>query len=199
MLLFSRVPIESLEGQEVFATHQSATSIALLRIILCRFYQMDCNVRVTEAPFEEAIASHSAYLSIGDEALVAAHKTHRIDVESSEPDATLCTIDHQLFYVYDLSTLWYRNTGLPFVFALWIVRKDSMQRKGDLIRHFTEELDRARDRLPGRLGEISRSTGLPIDPGELENYWKGIIYGLDKHCLKGLERFRQYLVELKLL
>jgi chorismate dehydratase len=199
ILLFSRVPIESLAGQEVFATHQSETSVALLHIILCRFQDMDCRVRVTDAPFEEAVSSHSAYLAIGDEALIARHNSKKMDIDSAEPDASMCTIDHQLFYVYDLSALWYKYTGLPFVFALWIVRKDSMREKKQLVEQLNKDLDLARDSLSSQFADMADSAEFALPKDELLKYWRGIMYGLDEECLRGLELFRSYLIDLELL
>ena len=42
ILLFSRRPIETLNGLTVLTSAQSATSVALLDIILKKFYELDC-------------------------------------------------------------------------------------------------------------------------------------------------------------
>jgi len=199
ILLFSRVPIESLSGQTVYATHQSETSVALLNIVLRKFYGIECGIRSSTAPFSEAIASHSAYLSIGDEALSALYAAHEMNLPDSEPDATLATIAHQLFYLYDLSLLWHRHTCLPFVFALWIVRKDLDEAKRKLLAMFQTDLDRARDLISERLEEIASAPGLAYPSQALLDYWRGIIYGLDDECVKGLELFGTYAKELGLI
>lgn len=199
ILLFSRVPIESLDGQTVYATHQSETSVALLHIVLKKFYNLDCNVKSSNSPFSEAIASHSAYLSIGDEALSALFAANKLDPPSNEPDATMATLDHQLFYIYDLSDLWHKRTGLPFVFALWIVHRDLNPEKLALLEQFNRDLDLARDAIPSRLEEIATESGLSYPRQELIDYWRGIIYGLDEDCLKGLDLFEQYIKEMGLL
>ncbi|MGD2081048.1 MAG: menaquinone biosynthesis protein, partial [Nitrospirota bacterium] len=69
ILLFSRVPLRELGGREIFVTHQSETSTALLEVILRQFEGAACAISVSSTPFNEAIRLHPAFLAIGDEAL----------------------------------------------------------------------------------------------------------------------------------
>jgi chorismate dehydratase len=199
ILLFSRVPMESLDGHEIFATHQSETSVALLRIILSEFYGINCEVKVTSKPVEEAIAEHSAYLSIGDEALRVSSGAHHMELEMQDANYELCTIDNQLFYIYDLGELWFVNTALPFVFALWILKKDLAGRKGETLRRLVGDIRAAHRRATERFQELSRIPGLVLPPEEIVPYWEGIDYDLSEDCLKGLWLFRDYLRKLNLL
>ena len=199
ILLFSRVALDSLDGHEIFVTHQSETSVALLKIILSEFYGINCNLKVTTAPVSEAIAEHSAYLSIGDEALLTASGAHLLELEMEDANYELCTIGHQLFYIYDLGELWFGHTGLPFVFALWIMKKDLAGRKGELLKRFVGDIRDAHQRAAGRFHELSKTPGLVLPPEEIVSYWEGIDYDLSDDCLKGLWLFRDYLRKLNLL
>lgn len=193
ILLFSRKPIESLGGEEVFTTHQSETSVALLKVILGRFYSLSCEFRTTEEPFDMALASHTAYLSIGDEALSAAKMAREGRHARTGPGRK--SVD----FIYDLGDLWNRNTGLPVTFALWIVRKDLPEGKQRLLEKFRADLQKTGPLMEERFDEMAEEPGLVLPPAEMAEYWRGIYYGLDEECLRGLELLRRYLLELNLL
>jgi chorismate dehydratase len=200
ILFFSRVPIESLGPQPVYATHQSETSVALLKILLKEFYGRNCDILTSAIPFEKAIETHSAYLSIGDEALAAGSRAHGIEAGDKGPDYRLATIGHQLFYIYDLAELWHDRTGLPFVFALWIGRDEMAREKKELLERFKQDLDTARENAGRNFQSMAEECGgLPLRPEEIVLYWKGIYYGFSDECRKGLSLFERYLRETGLL
>ncbi|MDA8082634.1 MAG: menaquinone biosynthesis protein [Nitrospiraceae bacterium] len=182
IFLFSKRPIEALDGLTVLATSQSETSVALLTIILKKFYELDCRVRTTAAPLHTVMQSHEACLLIGDDALREAARWPQ-------------------FRVYDLGDVWYRHTGLPSVFALWIVRKDSAAAKAELVERFVRDLDRARDSALRNFREIADHSWLReiIPADEIVEYWQGISFDLGKEHMKGLDLFRRYAGELSLL
>lgn len=106
--LFSRHPVERLDGRTVLLSASSRTSVALLEL-LCRT-EWKIKPKFAEARAEaqdlEALAGlpHEAVLVIGDAALtLAARGTYS--------------------YRYDLGEEWKRRTGLPFVFAVWAARR----------------------------------------------------------------------------
>ena len=195
ILLFSRLPVEDLSGAEIMSTHQSETSIALLRIILRRFYGHDCSLRVTEMPLADAIRRHSAYLSIGDEALMAFGRARVLDMRPPPNCQAVCSIDHQVFYVYDIGSLWHFHTGLPAVFALWTYRADLSGEKQALIESFGRDLSLARDHAVSHLDAIADESEISIPADEAAEYWRGIIYDLPEDCREGLELFGRYLAE----
>jgi chorismate dehydratase len=195
ILLFSRVPIESLDGSEVFVTHQSESSVALLRIILRKFHSVSCTLTATSSPVEKALATHPAYMAIGDEALLAVRNARAVELDAGEPACRLLSIGLQPFYVYDLGALWREKTGLPFVFALWIGRKGAPPEKRALLEKFREDLDRAGALAKRLLPEIANEPGLVLPPPEMLAYWRGIVYDFDEECKKGLGLFKKYLEE----
>lgn len=197
VLLYSRVPIEALGDRDIYATHQSETSVALLRIILGEFLGIAAEVQVTTSPFDEAVSSHAAYLSIGDEALAAVRDSRWIDMPGAS--YRIATVHKQAFYVYDLGELWYKFTGKPFVYALWIARKGLTPHKSSLLDLFRRLLDRTHDSLSERFGAIAHGEGLVLPPQDLVHYWETLDYGLGAENLQGLALFRQYLIKLKLI
>ncbi len=180
--LFSRTPIEDLNGRVVLTSSQSETSVAMIRVILKKFYGMDCSFRSASVPLDEALKTESAYLLIGDEALVEVHKPR-----------DLC--------VYDIGDLWYRNTGLPSTFALWIIRKDCYSEKRVLIDRFSRDLDRSRTKALKNLGRIADASAMRtvLPRAELVSYWEGISYEFNEGHKKGLSLFERYARELGLI
>lgn len=182
ILLFSTTPIEALNGLTVLTTSQSETSVALLEITFRKFYGFDCPLQSSHEPRSDAVTSNSAYLLIGDDALREARRQSGL-------------------YVYDLADIWYRQTGLPFVFALWIARNDCCRNAPLLLKRFRNDLDEAKDRALRNLGSIARESPLlpVLSEEDLVSYWKGISYDFDDEQRRGLQLFREYAKELKLI
>jgi chorismate dehydratase len=199
VLLFSRVPIEDISRHQIMATHHSETSIALLRVILRKFHAHDCGLEVTREPFYEAIRRHSAYLSIGDDALMALHEANVLDIERPANCHAICSISHQVFYVYDLGELWTVHTGLPSVYALWTYRAGLSDEKAVLVEEFGRDLASATEYAMKNLASIAAKDGVKIPPAEAAAYWEGIEYGLPDDCLEGLGLFERYLHETGIL
>jgi len=191
IFLFSRVPMESLAGHEVYATHQSETSVGLLRIILSEVAKITVEIKTTEAPINEALHMHSAYLSIGDEALMAGSEVHWSGL--NEHGYRVASMGLQMFYVYDLGELWYKLTGKPFVFALWIFRRDLAPEKNRLLLRLSADLNRAKEIAIRSLPEIAQTEGVIMPAEGLVDYWRQIDYDLGDENLEGLELFRNKL------
>ncbi|MBF0459377.1 MAG: menaquinone biosynthesis protein [Nitrospirae bacterium] len=181
IILFSRVEIETLDGKTVLSSYQSETSTGLLRIILRKFYNLNVEIKTSRAPLSEGLREHPAYLLIGDNALIEA---------ASTPTNAL--------FRYDLSSIWYEQTGLPFVFALWISRKQF--ESGDAAELRTA-LDRAKAEAVSSFESIAKNSPYMnrFTAEGLVSYWRTISYDLTKMHMDGLELFGKYLSELRLL
>ncbi|MFA5353464.1 MAG: menaquinone biosynthesis protein [Thermodesulfovibrionales bacterium] len=175
ILLFSRKPLEALEGAAISVTSQSETSVGLLRVIMEKFHGIGCEYRVSESPETEKT---EAYLLIGDDALKRRGQTGGM-------------------MVFDLGEVWYRLTGLPFVFALWVFRREIGTKKG-LLDRFRKDLDEAREKALRDLRSIASCSPLRshMTEEEIVSYWRLIDYGLSEENKKGLELFRASLSEL---
>jgi chorismate dehydratase len=182
IFLFSRRPIETLNGLTVLASSQSETSVALLGIVLKQFYELDCTLKLSSEPLARGLETHTAYLLIGDDALREALRWPKL-------------------HIYDLGNIWYKNTGLPFVFALWIARNDWITQDPALLERFRKELDTAKASALKNLRNIARESPLlnVLSEEEIVSYWKGISYDLSGTHREGLALFRKYAEVLKLL
>ncbi len=182
VLLFSRLPIEELDNHPIGLTTESDTSVNLLKILLARAYGFTNEFYRSTLPLQEAVRTTPALLLIGDRALKMA-KT-----------------DHNLF-VYDLGELWHDFTGLPFVFALWLVTRRAVVEKGAAMRLLRDRLIAAKRYAYETYGEIAvgceeRSW---MGDDELVDYWHHISYDLTQDHLRGVSTFFRYAAELGLV
>ncbi len=113
VLFFSTLPMEQLDGKEVYLTKASLTSKKLL---MHMFRLMGVSPLYREFSVEDGIPDNGycGVLLIGDDAL-------RVLSENRFP------------YVYDLAYLWKKTYGTPFVFALWCVRIEAFSRCPGLV------------------------------------------------------------------
>ncbi len=184
ILLFSKKKIEELHNSVIYVSSQSETSVALLDIILKKFYGIQCKLQASQAP-EDSDAE--AFLLIGDEALKYSKNS-------------LLATPYSLL-TYDLGEVWYNITGLPFVFALWIAKKNLEKSKADLLSKFINDLNMARDVALKNLTQIAKYPPVRsfMSEDDIVSYWKRIDYNFtDKHK-RGLDLFQQYLKELAYL
>ena len=191
ILLFSRIPINELGGKTIALSSESETSAVLLKIILKEFFSIYCKFSTVKyRSVKSALSSFPALLLIGDSAMNEDKKT------ITGKRAAGSSIKSP--YIYDLAELWHRHTGLPFVFALWIVRKEVLSEKKDLIMKLSIDLINANRYAPWNLASIAKE--FPdkkcLNEKELVGYWKKISYNLtDKH-MEGLRLFEKYAKKL---
>ncbi|KJR42492.1 protein of unknown function DUF178 [Candidatus Magnetoovum chiemensis] len=180
IILFSALQIKNLHNKKILATAQSETSVALLRIILNRFYNMNIEIEISNLPLTEGLANFSAYMLIGDSALI-----ENANLRASNASWTI--------YAYDLCRLWHDFTGLPFVFALWIAKKDAVS--ADAALTLKGDLDWAKVNALKNIETLAHTSPykdiIPADT--LISYWQTISYDLNEEHIKGLELFDKYL------
>jgi len=180
IILVSRLPLTELDGRKVGLTTASATSRCLLRILL------ENRLGVTPAwtdfdqgkadPLRSDEGDFSAALFIGDVALQRERRPGEVYV--------------------DLGAEWTKWTGLPFVYALWLVTDRAVGRREtyDLHRLFLARRD-AVSADAAALAEIAGARyGFP--PSRLRSYWSRIRYDLDDHMLAGLRHFLHLAAEI---
>lgn len=181
--LFSRVP--PTEIADVVVDRGSRTSVALLRILFADLYGVQPDFRVDVPQVETLLDEHEAALVIGDRCF-AAEKRFR---EQGRDDV----------HIVDLGETWRQMTGLPFVFAVWVLgrgfaaRATAAERDGlvALLREARDvgltRLDRlaARAAAEGRLGP-----GGECSAAALAAYFgRSMCYRLGAAELAGLHRF----------
>jgi chorismate dehydratase len=174
VLLFTPGPLNDLPGQEIAITGESATSINLLKVLLMEFCRIGTvSFKVPERTVEACLQDGQSALLIGDRALEAARN---------------CPPGGQ---ITDLGALWYHFTGLPFVFALWILRREAVEKFPVDVSALAMQLQASRayafEHLPEMAACLSAGTGFPA--AHLEEYWRGISYDLTDGHLEGLRLY----------
>ncbi len=162
--IFSNYPIEELSGKTIKFTKESNTSTILCRIVLEEFHNL--------SPVYSDSENYDAELLIGDKAL------HRY-------------YNPTMPYVYDLGDLWYKKTGLPFVFALWICRAtdsniEQLHEFAELLRKYSAKTNDYSNNL------VSKYTSLGYTAEQIVDYWNVIDYRLSVKHIEGLSLFYKY-------
>jgi chorismate dehydratase len=176
VFLFSKKPLEELDGDKVLLTSQSQTSAYLVRIILEDFHGIKPDYTSGLIAEHSPLEPFAGVLAIGDEAL-------RISASGDFPVKT------------DLSEVWHRQTGLPFVFAVWAVRDgfctDHPATVTDIHRQLLRCLEEGRNDL--RTISSLVAPRIPMPAEECFNYLKGIEYDLSNEKRQGLSLFCEHL------
>ena len=165
VLLFARRAAEELDGATVGVTDQTSTSVQLLRVLLAELW------RVTPGRFVSQDAPCDAVLLIGDDALRARGGLpgHRV--------------------TYDLGKEWRTLTGLPMVFATWVVRREVDARTVSELRRMLEmSLGRSLREI-GSVAAERRDVGLT--DLEVVEYLGHFIYRMGPDERRALETFRE--------
>lgn len=170
IVLASRRPIE--EIRTVAVDTSSRTSVALTEVLLTKFYGGRRELRPMPPVLASMLEQCDAGLLIGDPAM------------TTQTDG---------LYAYDLGELWRMQTGLPFVFAVWTVRKQALDqmREGLPLRGIFRN-SRDHGLRPENVRTIAREwaprMGLP--EAEIVGYLQeNIHYCLDEECRNGLAMY----------
>jgi len=181
VILYSKYPIELLDKKSIAITDETSTSFRLLQILLELKYGLDVvYVREKISAREKNLPNFDAFLTIGDDAL--RFMKHKVD-----------GFDH----IYDLAQLWYEWQGLPFVFAVWAVKKDISQQK---INALDELLNDALNTFFSTETQIEEyyNSKIGLNKEEIKNYLNNIVYRLGENEIKAIEVFKNLYQKLKL-
>jgi chorismate dehydratase len=171
VLLLSNEPLRKLPDLPIAVTGASDTSVVLLEILLRESLGKRNRLVRTAFPPGKALRHYPAYLAIGDEALQA-------------------RISGTAKHVTDLGEWWRRETGTPFVFALWIVSREALPRRREALLGFARTLLTAK-RIARE--SLTRPEHLLIGPDWMPKemrtaYWRNLSYDL-KEETEGLVKF----------
>lgn len=171
VLLLSNGPLRDLPPEPIAVTGNSDTSILLLEILLRESLGRGNLLVRTELPAREALRRHPAHLVIGDEAIRAA-------------------VDGVAPHVTDLGEWWRRETGKPFVFALWIATRCAWEERRDPLSRFSAALLEAKRSAQASIRRGEYPWGGPdwIPPAFLDAYWHCLSYDLGEEA-EGLSLF----------
>lgn len=177
-LLFSRRPLRQLEGLPIAVTDETSTTVLLLQLLLEQRYGFSARFLQTAHPTEEPDAE--AVLLIGDEALRlrAANRTRPYEI--------------------DVAFEWWLWQHLPFVFAVWAIRKDC---DTELKRQISTVLQRTLAVNLRQLDAIAKdraaSVGMTAD--DVARYLGGFVYRFSEPEEQAIRCFTQLIHDHHLL
>lgn len=151
--------------ESVALDHSSRTSVTLVKIIFREFLGFEPKWATSAPDLKSMLAQADAALIIGDPAM---------------------QIPREEFRVYDLATLWHEFTGYGFVFAMWMLRKDAVEKVRSV------DFAAARDEGLANLNDIERTyvEQIGLSEGEIRSYLtENIVFAVDEEMKLGLKRY----------
>ncbi|NOU78647.1 ABC transporter substrate-binding protein [Paenibacillus sp. LMG 31459] len=182
ILLFSRMPVQSIGSGRIAVTNTSATSVNLLKILM-----------------DKAIGATPEYISVPPD----------LNEMMNQADAGLLIGDHAIraswqdqgYYVTDLGELWKEWTGLSMTFAVWAVNRRAALRNPEAIAEIAEAFAVSKRRGLRDLAPITHEARCTI--GGTASYWndyfRNLCYDFGERQQEGLNLYFRYAYEMGLL
>jgi chorismate dehydratase len=166
VLLVSRIPLDQIK--HIHLDLESRTSVALAKVLAREYWNINPVWHALSAEVEAD--SIEASVLIGDKTF---------------------NLSDRFTYTYDLAAEWKAFTGLPFVFACWVVnRKISAKEEQELNDSFAYGLNHKED-------AIAELTHLPISKIKLLDYLNNSIsFNLDDAKREALKLFLEKIKEI---
>jgi len=161
--------------ERVALDDSSRTSAALVKIIFREFLGFEPEWQTSHPDLKTMLTHADAALIIGDPAM---------------------KIPRDQFRVFDLATLWREFTGFGFVFAMWMARKESIERIREV------DFAAARDEGLAHLNEIAAEykPQLGLSDDEVKTYLTdNIAFRMDEDMERGLQLYFELAVKHKLI
>ncbi|MCL5961107.1 MAG: menaquinone biosynthesis protein [Chloroflexi bacterium] len=181
VLLFSKERIDLLDGKRIALTKSSATAAALLKVLCQHYYAIKVEFIEMAPDLSSMLEAADACLLIGDDALRAAKRAEGLVVE-------------------DLGKAWWILTGLPMVFGVWAVRRETANRSSgelqELVKAFREAKRLGKENLSTIIDVAASRTGLTVE--ELQAYYPLQKYELGPSYQRGLLSFYNYCSRMRL-
>jgi chorismate dehydratase len=173
ILLLSTEPAEGLSGRTVALADTSRTSQVLARILLEKRWGAAPDYVEMPPDLPAMMRDADAALLIGDEALRAYW----------EPPAGL--------HAYDLGTEWKSWTGLPFVYAVWAVRREYAEAEPDAVRAVADALSDSLAYCRAHLDDISAYAARweSFSPERFLSYFDALQFRFEPRYREGMRRY----------
>ncbi|MDH5561579.1 MAG: menaquinone biosynthesis protein, partial [Deltaproteobacteria bacterium] len=168
--LFLKKPLEDLRNDTIVLTEFSLTSVHLIQFLLKDF--------LIDFTQDKTIGA-TGELLIADEAIKRFY-------DNKDP------------YIYDLSELWKVKTGLPFVFALWVIRRDSFYKNRKAALKLYHSILHSKGISSEFIPEMAKEKNNGIFPEDklCEDYLKNLHYEFSKPYQRGFNLFQDKMLQL---
>lgn len=169
ILLICKDSPEELEGKKVALTNSSATSQALVQIILKETYGVNPSYFSCPPNLPTMLREADAALLIGDDALRALYNP-------------------QGLIILDLGIEWRRLTGKKMVYAVWVAQREFAQEKPHLVKEVYESLLRSKNHSLENVDEIANKVSRweMFSSEFLRDYFLSLRFCFDHEYQEGL-------------
>lgn len=171
VLLFSKQDWSKLSGANVLVSGKGRTTPVMFQVLCRERFGFKPTLQVVDAEIQDIPNDASAILLIGDEALQFREKAVS-----------------KKYQVVDLAEEWKRLTGWPFVFALWVARKDYWMDEAESVLRTHQAILKSKywGLLHQRMifNEAEKRSGLSQDV--VRRYFSKLSYGFDEKLKSGL-------------
>jgi aminodeoxyfutalosine synthase len=175
VLLFSNHGWRDLEGKLIGITDDTATSVKLLGVLLEKKYGVKAKFERMHSGVND-FSKYDAVLLIGDEAL----QRNKFGLAGFE-------------LVFDLAKEWYEWKRLPFVFAVWAVKKSlPPEMKEELSEILEKSLALAEDNLEN-LG-VLHGKHVGLTQSEVKEYLEGFSYRIGEREREAIQMFQELIM-----
>lgn len=192
VLFLSKVPLGPalLDVPAIWVPNDSETSVALLAHLLKQATGQDLRAwfKIYEASDYQSILQDGGNgLIIGDNALMMKEQLAK---------------EKSPLHCYDLSSMWQVETGLPFVFAVWVARRLWAEQNADRLADINRALRAAREQFftvddVFETGIALAQSRSQLPRTTLERYYRQCLtYGLDDTHQESLQAFSNILQQL---
>lgn len=174
-VIVSQLPIDRLDGARVALGATSRTSVRLARLLLAERFKVTPEYFSCPPDLGVMMQEADAAVLIGDAALRASlHDAPRLGLD-----------------VHDLGRLWREWTGLPFVFALWAVRRDYLDQQPETVRDVHRAFLDSRDLSLTEVAKVAEQAARweAFDAELLERYFTTLDFSLGDRQLAGIAEF----------
>lgn len=180
VMLFHRRPLPAL--RRVGLSSSSLTSRNLARLLLYLEGAQASYGDIDGEQDDPHVQEFDGILLIGDQALRELRRA-------------------RFAYVSDLAGLWQERFGLPFVFALWIVRRDACQQMPQAVRCLYDQLRASVQAGRQQMERISREAAdrIGYSPPEARTYLDHIHYDLGEQHIRALQLYFRLMAQYGLI
>lgn len=180
VLLFSNHGWQDLTGKTIGIIDDTATSVKLLKVLLEKRYGVKAIFKRMNSSVND-YREYDAVLLIGDEAL----KSRKQGLAGFE-------------IVYDLATEWYEWKKLPFVFAVWAVKRSiSEEKKNELQNIIQQSLSHCENDYSA-VGKLhAKRIGITSD--EAIEYLTGFNFRIGSRERMAIDEFHNLVLEIEKL
>ncbi|OLZ65092.1 menaquinone biosynthesis protein [Streptomyces sp. IMTB 2501] len=174
-VIVSQLPLDRLDGAKVALGSTSRTSVRLAQLLLAERYDVQPDYYTSAPDLSLMMQEADAGVLIGDAALRAnLHDGPRYGLD-----------------VHDLGALWKEWTGLPFVFAVWAVRREYLEREPVLTRKIHEAFLESRNLSLEEVGKVAEQAARweAFDEATLAQYFTTLDFSFGTPQLAAVAEF----------